>query len=519
MLKFHKKLLPLVALLALMATSAPTMAVEKTFVGAFDVGPSGNAQKFNPLTASAGFSFYNKYFSTLTLYDVGLQNLSGDLADSWAFAPDGKSLTIHLRKGVKWHDGAPFTSKDVKFTLNLVRNPDSASSFASRLNNVTDIQTPNDTTVMLTLSSMDASLPDAFTSIMMVPEHLLGKIPAKELRNSDWWKQPVGTGPFKWVKYLPDQYVELDANNNFYRGRPKLDKLINRYFKDGSSASIALQAGEIQHTYLTLDQVKESQKNTVYNVISGPSNVLNYIGVNNNDPRFKDIRVRQAILMAIDRAAIVKYIYNSQAAVSNCVLSLPKYVPADLNQYGTNVKKAKQLLAATDWDKLNRGAPIELLTYYGDQVTKDVVSSLQAMLGEIGITIKPRFVDGPTFSKIVDAGNFTMVFAGGGNGPDPSVLAPLMDSAYIPPKGVNRMRVNLPELDALFKAGQQEADEAKRTEIYKNVCRMTNAKLPWIPLWGTNRFGGVAKNAQNVIWTPAPSGGRYQDFPENWNMQ
>ena len=518
MLKLNKKLLMLLTALMLLAGSGTGIAAEKIFVGAFDVGPSGNAQKFNPLTASAGFSFYNKYFSTLTLYDAALEKINGDLAQSWAFSADGKSMIIKLRKGVKWHDGAPFTAKDVKFTFDLIKNPDMASSFSARLNHVTDIQTPDDSTVVLTLDTLDASLPDAFTSIMIVPEHLLGKMSVKELRNSDWWKQPIGTGPFKWHAYLPDQYVELDANKNFYRGRPKLNKLINRYFKDGSSASIALQAGEIQHTYLTLDQVKQSRNNSVFNVIAGPSNVLNYIGVNNNDPRFKDVRVRQAILLAIDRNAIIKYIYGNEATLSNCVLSLPKFVPADINPYAMNVTVAKQLLTDAGWHKLNHDLPIELLTYYGDQVSKDVVSSLQAMLGDIGVNIRPRFVDVATFSQMVESGKFSMVFAGGGNGPDPSVLAPLMASTDAPPKGANRMRVNLPELDSLFKAGQIEADDVKRTKIYKNVCRLTNAKLPWIPLWMTNRFGGVAKNAKNVIWTPAPSGGRYQDFPENWSL-
>ena len=504
------------ALGAMLGVAVSAGAAEQVFTGAFDVGAGGNAQKFNPLTAPAGFSFYNKYFSTLTLYDVGLEKLSGDLAESWTYARDGKSLTIKLRRGVQWHDGKPFTAADVKFTLELVKNPQMASVFSSRLKDVSAIKALDAHTVVLQLVQMDASLPDAFTNIMMVPEHLLGKIPAKDLRTSSWWKSPVGTGPFKWAEYSPDQFVELVANPAFHRGKPVLAKLINRYFKDGSAATIALQAGEIQFSALTLDQVKENQSTKAVDVIAGPSHVLNYIGFNNNDPRFKDVRVRQAMLLAIDRKAIVKHIYKNTATIGNCVLTLPQHVPADINKYDTNVKQAKALLDAAGW---KNSEPLEMLTYYGDQASKDVVAILQSMLGQVGINIKPRFVDGPTFGTILDSNKFSLVYAGGGNGPDPGTLIPLMKSSYAPPKGVNRMRVNIPELDQLFDAAQQETDAARRALIYQQMCRLTNAQLPWIPLWVGNRFGGFGKNVRNVIWTPAPGGGRYQDFPERWSIK
>ncbi len=514
---FCKKLVAVAALAALTSVTLPASA--QTFIGAFDVGPAGNAQKFNPLTSSAGFSFFNKYFSTLTLYDVSLQKISGDLAESWSYANDSKSLTIKLRKGVKWHDGKPFTARDVKFTLDLIMNPELATVFAPRLAAVQDIQVSDDFTVVLNLKSPDVTLPDAFANIMILPEHLLSGIAAKDLRNSDWWKTPVGTGPFKWTKYLPDQYVELEANKDFYRGAPKLAKMINRYFKDGSSAVIALQAGEIHHTYLALDQVKDNQNNKNVEVVSGPSHVLNYIGFNNSDPRFKDLRVRQAILLALDRQSIVKNIYGGTAELANCVLTIPKFVPNDLNKYETNAAKAKSLLSDAGWDKLSAGEPIELLTYYGDQGSKDVMATVQSMLAAVGVKVNPRFVDSPTYSQLADSGKFTMVFAGQGNGPDPSALNSVLDSNFVPPRGLNRMRVSIPEVDKLIEAGKAESDDSKRSAIYQQLCRVTNAQLPWIPLWVANRFGGNAKNAQGVIWTPAPGGGRYQDFPETWSLR
>lgn len=514
----HKILAVSALALAASLTSAPSFANNKVLVGAFDVGPGGLPQKFNPLIATAGFTWFNKYFSTLALYDEKFQKISGDLAQSWQVSADGRTITFALRPDVKWHDGKPFTSKDVKFTLDLVKSPEFGSTFATRLEGLASVTTPDARTVVLNLQTPNSPILDALTSLMIVPEHLLGSMKPQEMRNADWWKTaPVGTGPFKWARYLPDQYVELDAYQDFHRKKPKLDKLVNRYFKDGGAAAIALRAGEIQFTYLTLDQVPDGAARQSLRIVEGSSQVLNYLGFNNTEPRFKDVRVRQAILMAIDRAAIVKSLYAGRAQLANCVYSQQQLVPADLNPMGYDPVKARQLLADAGWERI-KGEPIELLTYYGDQVSKDVISAIQAQLGAIGVDVKPRFVDGPTYGQIADSGKFTLVLAGAGNGPEPDSLSPLLDSEYQPPRGVNRMRVTLPDLDKLFDQGRKESDPKKRETIYRDICRLTNAQLPWAPLWVANRFGGIGQKVQGMIWVPAPAGGRYQDFAETWDI-
>jgi len=238
-----------------------------------------------------------------------------------------------------------------------------------------------------------------------------------------------------------------------------------------------------------LDWVETMKNVEGPDVVSGPSHVLNYIGFNNSDPRFKDLRVRQAILLALDRQSIVKNIFAGTAELANCVLTLPKFVPADLNKYETNAAKAKSLLAEAGWEKLSGGDPVELLTYYSDQGSKDVMATIQSMLAAVGVKVNPRFVDPPTYAQIAESGEFSMVFAGQANGPDPSVLNSVLDSNYAPPRGLNRMRVSIPEVDKLIEAGKGESDDGKRSAIYQQLCRVTNAQLPWVPLWVANRFG------------------------------
>ncbi|GMA15145.1 ABC transporter substrate-binding protein (plasmid) [Deinococcus metallilatus] len=504
--------------LALACAALPGSALaDKVITGAFDVGPGGAPQAFNPLTNSAGFTWLNKYFGTLVLYDVNFKKISGDLASSWTVADGGKKYTFVLRPDVKWHDGQPFTARDVKFTIDLAMNPDSGSPFASKFANIKNVQTPNDRTVILTLSKPNAALLDGLTNFMILPQHELAKIPAKELRNSAWWRtNPVGTGPFMWSKYVPDQYVELKANPGYYRGKPKIDRLVNRYFKEPAAAVLALKSGDIQFTYLSLDDTKNVGNNV--NIIAGPSQVVNYIGLNGTDPRFKDPRIRQAVMYAIDRATIVKQLYGGGAELANCVVTNSKFVPKGLNAYGYDPAKARQLLQAAKW---NPNENVELLTYYGDQLSKDVLVTIQQMLAQVGMKVTPRFVDPPTFGQTTDKAKptFEMVYAGSANGPDPDVMYANLHSDFMPPNGTNRMRVNIPAIDKDFEAGQAETSPAKRVAIYQDLCQVSNAQLPWDTLWVAKRFGGASKNLVNFIWTPAPGGGRYDDHAEDWDIK
>jgi peptide/nickel transport system substrate-binding protein len=495
-----------------------TPAGGKTLVGAFDAGPGGCPECFNPLTATAGFTWLEKYYSKLVLYDVDFTKIQGDLAESWEIAPDGKTYTFKLRPGVTWHDGQPFTAADVKFTIELAKTPDSASYIGAKFNGVSSIDTPDDHTVVLHLDKPNAALLDALTFLVMLPQHALASIAPKDLVKSDWWHtDPIGTGPFKWSQYQPGQYVELTAFDHYWRGRPKIDTLIDRFYPEAGSSVIALRAGEIQFTYLTSDEAKSLGDDAALKILSGPSQVANYLGFNMTDPRFKDLRVRQAFMYAIDRKAIVDQLYGGSATVIPCVFHQPQFQPKDVEAYAPDPAKAKQLLQEANWDQI-KGQPIEVVTYYGDQLSNDVLVTMQQMLADVGIDITIRTVDTPTFNDIIAGTDWTMFYGGGANGPDPDVTSTYFLSTDFPPNGANRVRYANPDLDKLYLQGRQEIDPGKRAAIYQQICGLLNQQLPWAPMWVGNRFGGVATTVGNFIWTPAPGGGRYYDAAETWTV-
>ncbi len=491
-----------------------------TLTGGFDVGPGGSPKQFYPPTMGAGYVWLEKYFSKLLMYDVGYTKMQGELAESWTVSADAKTFTFKLRPNVKWHDGQAFTSDDVKFSVELAKNPDSGNIYQPKYTDIAEITTPDPLTAVITTSKPNVALLDAMVFVFMFPKHSLASIPLKELEKNPWWTtNPIGTGPFKWSKYVPDQYVELVANDAYWRGRPKLDKIINRYFTAPGSALIALQKGEVQFTYVTLDESELVKKDTNLTLIPGPSQVENYLQFNLKDPRFQDVRVRQAFMYAIDRTTIVDQLLKSAAVTTPCVFDNPKYVAKDANTYKQDVNKAKQLLKDANWDTI-KGQPIELLTYYADQLSQDILVAMQQQLAAVGIQVKIKAVDVPTFNGFVNkaAPEFTLYYAGAANGADPDVTSIYFLSSALPPAGSNRGFYSNADVDKYYTAGRSEADATKRAENYQNACKVLNNDLPWAPMWVTTRFGAVSKNVQNFVYTPSAGSGKYYDQSELWSL-
>ena len=510
------------ALAAAAAGSARAQPARNVMVGGFDVGPGGFPKNFNPLSATAGFMWLNCYYETLLLYNPELTKVGGALAKTFEANADGSQYTFHLVDDAKWHDGTPFTSADVKFTFELVMDRRAGSVFAGRFADLDGVDTPDPHTAVLKLKKPNGSVPDQLTRLMMLPEHALGKLPREGLDRNPWWSTtPIGTGPFAFVKYVSDQYVELKANADYRRGKPRLDGLINRYFENTAGAVAAQKAGEIQFTYVEPDDAKSFANDASVRIIEGDSWVINFIGFNHLLPIWKDLRVRQAVMHAINREGIVKQIMGGAATVANAPYVSPSVVPKDLDPYPYDPAKAKALLQAAGWEQLAGGRDLTLMTYYNNPLSANILAAVQAMLGQVGIKITPRLVDVPTYAGTVaapkpDPWQFPLIFAGAQDGPDPGGVSVSLMSNGFPPAGNNQARVDLPELDAAFTTAIATVDPAKRNAAFQQVSRIVNKELPWATMWVTRRFGVVSKQVENFIWTPAPGGGSYDAAPEKW---
>jgi peptide/nickel transport system substrate-binding protein len=505
------------------ASLAPATAQAATLSGGFDVGPGGFQGNFNPLAATAGFTWLSVYYEPLVTYDEKLQKVTGVLADSYAVSPDQLTYTFKLADA-KWHDGKPFTAKDAKFTMGLAMDAKSGSVLAARLKAVASVEAPDDHTLVVKLSAPSASTLDTMTKVMMLPEHALASIPIDQLAKNSWWSTaPVGTGPFKFTKYVTDQYVELAANTEYRGGKPALERVINRYFANPAAAIAALRAGEIQFTYVDSNDVSTFKGDEGFRVIEGDSYVVNYLGFNHDSPIWKDVRVRQAVMYAINRDAIIKSLYSGAAKPANCAYVVDQLLPQGIDAYAYDPEKAKKLLEEAGWSQINGDKPITLLTYYTTPLATNVLAAVQAMLAQVGINVVPRAVDTPTYNSIVlnpapDVAQFQMVYAGLQNGPDAGSINVGLNEKQIPPAGPNVVRARMPDLNAALDTALAEPDASKRDTRYQEVCKVMNANLPWATLWVANRYGVVSAKVKDFTWTPAPGGGPYQAHPEKWSI-
>ncbi len=518
------RLKPIALALALLAGATPAALAEQTLTGGFDVGPGGFQGNFNPLSATGGFTWLSLYFEPLVTWDAKLASVTGALARSYQVSADKRAYSFQLADA-KWHDGRPFTAADVKFTIDLARKGESGTVFAARLAGIEAVDMPDPHTVVLRLSKPNAGLLNTLTQLMMLPEHVLAKLPADSLAKNAWWSTaPVGTGPFKFVKYETDQYVELAANPDYRAGRPKLDRVINRYFKTTAAAVAALKAGEIAISYVEADDVAGFKGNPGFRIVEAPSYVVNYLGFNQELPLWKDRRVRQAVMHAIDRAAIVKSLYGGAAAPAHCGYVEPRLVPAGIDAYGYDPAQAKALLKDAGWDKINGAKPITVLTYYTNPLSQNVLAAMQAMLGQVGISIVPKAVDTATYNatiyaKTPDPAAFPLVYAGLQDGPDPSALNIGLNDSQIPPAGANFLHIRMPAVTNALDAALNETDPAKSDARYQAVCQAMNADLPWATMWVANRYGVISTKLDHFTWLPAPAGGPYDAKPELWSLK
>lgn len=501
---------------------------EKVMTGAW-VGPCCNPIEYlNPMSAGGGYHWLNKIFGHLVTYNIEYSEILPDLAESWSVSDDSLTWTFNLREGVTWHDGTPFTAEDVVFSLEICVNPATTCWQAGPLSvlagaqeyidgtadSISGLVAVDDLTLTITTDGPTAPLLDILAETWILQKASLGEVPVDQVDNSDYWStQSIGTGPFKFSQYVEGQYIETVRFDDYWRGAPKLDKLIRREFKDPATALLAFDAGEIDHTYLTADEIARETENANAVIHPGPSGVDNAITLNPaKNPLFGEPLFRQALLYAIDRASIIESIYGGAAEAVPCLYGNPKYYPDDIEQYDYNPDKARELLA-----EVGAELPMSIVmdTYYNDQLSADVMAVMQQNLADVGINIELMPLDGASWtSRYYDAKESEMSFLGGANGADPNRAYQYF---YSTSPGNSYQYVNT-DLDELLDAGRNEMDPDARTVIYQEACRVLGQDQPWIFLWQTTRYGIVSTRIDNFLYTPAAGGGSYYDQAELWDI-
>ena len=442
---------------------------------------------------------------------------------------DGLTITYHLHGGVKWHDGLPFTSKDVKFTWQAMMN--SANNVNARVGyeEVRTVETPDDTTVIFRLKRkfapfVNTVFAESDDPVCILPEHLLAKFP--NLNQIPFNQSPIGTGAFKVARWVRGDHIELVANDDYFRGKPKLRRILVREIPAENTSINALRAHDIDWIFEASPQVyKQIKPLPEIKVVFNDQPQTLGMQMNTSRPLLSDVRVRRAIAYAVDKAALVEK--NTAGSAQVAWADQPPFswaYESDVTKYPHDVAKAKQLLAEAGWtpgaDGIVRknGRPLSLqLSYNVENATRTLVAvQIQAMLKEAGIDAQiktyPANLLFATYGQggILTTGKFDLAVTGWIAGFDPDDHS-LFASDQIPrpghPDGVNYTRYQNPEMDAAQRDALSSYDESVRKSAYSRIQKLLARDVPEDYIWFPRQaqpinpeFKGFAPNPVNEAW-------------------
>ena len=402
------------------------------------------------------------------------------VAEKWEI-PDPKTYIFHLRKGIHFHDGRPLTARDVKWTLDSIRDGSLTTLKTTTYNLIEHVDTPNDGTVVIHLSEPDGTL------LYNVSDGAFGIVPYGS--GKPFNRHPIGSGPFTFVSQDPDTEVVLLRNDNYWRQRAQVERVRLTIVPDPTTRALELRKGSADISpggSLTADTVRTLRRDPKLQVEQRPGTVLAYIAFNLRDPILKDIRVRQAMAYAIDRAAMLRYLFGGQGRLADSVLPPEHWAyNGDVAHYAYDPEKANQVLDAAGYARDQDGIRFHLTMKTGtEETTRLLAAVMQQQLRQVGIALDIRSFEFATFYADVMKGAFQLYslrWVGGNE--DPDIFYYAFHSSSFPPKHANRSYYVNPEMDRLIEAGRSTTAQEKRKQIYAQVQQILARDLPYIDLW------------------------------------
>jgi len=427
-------------------------------------------------------------------------NFAPALAQSWQ-QPDPTTIIFHLRSGVRFSDGRPLTARDVVWSVISMRNGAVISPKAATYASVDSVQARDPLTVVFHLRHPDNFLLNNLST------GAIGIIPDGSGR--DFWRHPVGTGPFRFVSQRIDQDVVIERNPMSWNLTPKIGRVRFAVVPDAITQSLELEKGsaDVEVNSLPMDAlpVLAGRKNLVVQDTRGTE--IQYLSFNTRDPILKDVRVRQAIACAIDRNLIIRTLYHGYAQPSVSLLPANHWAwTGDVARYDYDPARAEALLDAAGYPRQANGIRLHLtMKTSTDERARLLAAVLQQQLARVGIALALRSNEFATFYADVTHGAFQMysLYWIGGN-EQPDIFSYVFSSARFPPKGANRGRYANPHLDALLDDAAQTGDQARRRADYVAVQQILARDLPALNLWYLDTLVVHNRRLTNII--PSPSG-------------
>ena len=441
---------------------------------------------------------------------------------------NGKGMDViwKLRPGVKWHDGTPHTSADVKFTVDAINKGDWKPESTDGFDRIDSVTTPDSLTAVVHYKEIYAPYKMQFFRGTL-PKHLLQ---GRDIdKAGDYNRNPMGTGPYKLAEWKTGEYILLEKVPNYWRGAqyPKIDKVLFRFISNTTTRINQLRSGELQLVALIpWDKVRD--------LSSVPSIRLNHILGNGYEhltlnekqfPAFRDVRLRQALAHAVDRDAIVKTVLDNQVTIVNGPIQpLSWAYDPNVTVYAYDTAKANKLLDDDGWKrgtdgirtKDGRRLSFTIITQAGYAIRENIAQTLQRQFKDVGVDAKVKLIDGTSITSVWFSGNFEAMLHWWQMGADPEVTL-MFASDRTPPAGRNINYVADDSLTKLLYASDRTVDQAKRKALFAAIQRRIADLSIEIPLYNTSKIDAVPASMQNFKGNPTNAGPFWNVY--EWEIQ
>jgi peptide/nickel transport system substrate-binding protein len=457
-----------------------------------------------------------------TLITAGDRGFVPLLARSWT-RRDSVTLVFDLDPRARWQDGVPVTSKDVVFTMERARNPAIAPRLAALLHRITSVTAEGDHRVVFSFSEPYAEqLYDATFHAAPLPAHLLDTIPPATLARSGFISQPVGSGPYRLVRTVPDQFVELAANQDFFLGKPKIERVIIRVAADPDARINLLLSGQadaMDNVIPPLDNIPRIKGDTNLRLIPVPSPTVGFLLFNQMDPRnpaqphpiLSDVRVRRAITLGLDRQLLIHAVFGSYAEVPygpvSSILWIRNGAPKAKRQ---DTEGAKRLLAAAGWqdsdgdgirDRNGRPLTLTLSLPTTSAIRRKLGVMIQEQLRPLGIALELQQLEFPLWIERRTSGKFDIDFAGTVQDPTPSGLT----QAWTCGGGTNVAKYCDARVDSLLDIAIRGRSKGNPGEPWFAALRQIEDDAPATFLYTPFYVYAVRRHYRNVSIMPGSS--------------
>ncbi|MBT9154349.1 MAG: Oligopeptide-binding protein AppA [Firmicutes bacterium] len=492
--------------------------------GTITFGATADPITLNPIMSTDVGSAFVHGRTNWGLVRMNVQALPMNaIADRWQWDQATLTWRFWLNPRARWQDDVPVTARDVKFTFDTIAHADYDGPRRAVVQHVQEIVVVNAHTVDFRMRQVDASFLFRI-GLGLLPHHTLSTVPVRELRGHAFSRVPLANGPYRFVRWVPGQFVELARNPQFFQGpRPYIDRVVVRTFQDDAVRQVAWEVGDIDFLASispdTIDQVRRQHANRAHFqeiMVHG----FDSITVNLEHPILRDRAVRQALVTAIDRQAMVNTVLNGFGRVLHGpqVSTSWAHGATDLDPYTHSVVRARQMLDAAGWRvparsrdgvRMKDGVRLSfgIMVQSGHVTRMDVMTMLTSYWRLIGVETIGKTIEWAVLGERSRRSQFDLMITGWAPGPDPDVFrffhssqAERNAAGHVP--GFNRALFRNADVDRLSEAALATVDVAERTRIYHELDRILNREVPWIWLFQRSAVSAMSNRIGGVVWSP-----------------